>query len=115
MANRKCGRAGCWFALAFSLFAVGCQSEYGGQLLPSAHWQSDDVQYFPPGPEFKLSREAAALAAVRRQDGSRRPGSINPLPAPAPAPAGAAPIPAEAIPADPAAAPADPAAAAPGT
>jgi hypothetical protein len=23
----------------------------------------DDVQYFPPGPEFKLSREAAAMKA----------------------------------------------------
>jgi hypothetical protein len=25
----------------------------------------DDVQYFPPGPEFKLSREAAALQAAQ--------------------------------------------------
>jgi hypothetical protein len=29
--------------------------------LPSAYYISDDVQYFAKGPEFKLSREAAAM------------------------------------------------------
>ena len=41
--------------------SVGCQSDYAGQTLPSPYWQKDDIQYFPPGPEFKLSREAAAM------------------------------------------------------
>ncbi len=36
----------------------------GGQTLPSPHYLTDDVQYFAPGPEFKLSREAAATKAV---------------------------------------------------
>ena len=36
---------------------------FGGQVLPSAYYQSDDVQYFAPGPEFKLTREAAAMKA----------------------------------------------------
>jgi len=27
----------------------------------------DDVQYFAPGPEFKLSREAAALQQAKAQ------------------------------------------------
>jgi hypothetical protein len=27
----------------------------------------DDIQYFSPGPEFKLSREAAALKAYRAE------------------------------------------------
>ena len=35
----------------------------GGQVLPSPWYQTDDVQYFAPGPEFKCSREAAALKA----------------------------------------------------
>jgi hypothetical protein len=43
---------------------VGCQSDFNGQTLPSAWWQGDDVQYFPPGHEFKLYREAAAMKAA---------------------------------------------------
>lgn len=39
---------------------AGCQVDVGGQTLPSPYYQQDDIQYFPPGPEFKLSREAAA-------------------------------------------------------
>ena len=53
--------------LALALFAgvglTGCQTDVGGQSLPSPYYMSDDVQYFPPGPEFKLSREAAAMKA----------------------------------------------------
>ena len=40
---------------------TGCQMDVGGQTLPSPYYITDDVQYFPPGPEFKLSREAAAM------------------------------------------------------
>ena len=54
-----------------SLFAIsgatGCQVDVGGQTLPSPYYLSDDVQYFPPGPEFKLSREAAAQKAAREE------------------------------------------------
>lgn len=42
---------------------TGCQVDVGGQTLPSPTYFSDDVQYFPPGPEFKLAREAAAMRA----------------------------------------------------
>jgi hypothetical protein len=28
---------------------------------------TDDVQYFPPGPEFKLSQEAAAQSAFKQE------------------------------------------------
>jgi hypothetical protein len=28
---------------------------------------TDDVQYFPPGPEFKLQREAAAQKAYKEE------------------------------------------------
>lgn len=43
---------------------TGCQVQVGGQTLPSPWWHYDDVQYFPPGNEFKLSREAAAMKAA---------------------------------------------------
>jgi len=42
---------------------TGCQVETGGQTLPSPYYLKDDVQYFPPGSEFKLAREAAAQKA----------------------------------------------------
>ena len=32
-----------------------------GQTLPSPWYLTDDVQYYAPGPEFKLAREAAAM------------------------------------------------------
>jgi hypothetical protein len=45
---------------------TGCQIENGGQTLPSPYYMKDDVQYFPPGPEFKLAREAAAMKAYNQ-------------------------------------------------
>lgn len=45
--------------------STGCQTDINGQTLPSANYLSDDVQYFAPGLEFKLSREAAALREAR--------------------------------------------------
>ena len=44
-----------------SLAATGCQMDIAGQTLPSPYYLTDDVQYYAPGPEFKLAREAAAL------------------------------------------------------
>lgn len=46
--------------LATSAF-TGCQIDVAGQTLPSPYYLTDDVQYFAPGPEFKLAREAAAM------------------------------------------------------
>jgi hypothetical protein len=46
---------------------TGCQIESGGQTLPSPYYMHDDVQYFPPGPEFKLAREAAAMKAYNHE------------------------------------------------
>ena len=40
---------------------TGCQVDVGGQTLPSPYYLTDDVQYFPAGPEFKLSNEAQAM------------------------------------------------------
>ena len=44
-----------------SLAVTGCQMDIAGQTLPSPYYLQDDVQYYAPGPEFKLAREAAAL------------------------------------------------------
>jgi hypothetical protein len=44
---------------------TGCQIVEAGQTLPSAYYIQDDIQYFPPGPEFKLQREAAAMKAYK--------------------------------------------------
>ena len=44
-----------------STASVGCQSTIGGQTLPSAYYLRDDLQYFPAGPEFKLTRQVQAL------------------------------------------------------
>lgn len=89
----------CGLGLAAALGLTGCQMDIGGQTLPSPYWQTDDMQYFPPGPEFKLSREAAAMKAFK-QDQARagapagQPPALPPgqaAPGPAPAPDDAAP------------------------
>jgi hypothetical protein len=80
--------------LATALGLSGCQMDIGGQTLPSPYWQSDDVQYFPPGPEFKLSREAAAMKAFK-QDQLRSGQPMQPGGPPVPAAQGPAPAPAD--------------------
>ncbi len=53
----------CGAVLATAVTATGCQVSVNGQTLPSPYYIYDDVQYFPPGPEFKLSEEAALMKA----------------------------------------------------
>jgi len=60
----------CALGLLTLATSSGCQSVYGGQLLPSPWYLTDDVQYFAPGPEFKLAREAAALKEARAEQAS---------------------------------------------
>jgi hypothetical protein len=52
--------------------ATGCQVDIGGQTLPSGFYLEDDVQYFPPGPEFKLSREAAAMKTYAEEQAAQQ-------------------------------------------
>ncbi|MEM9656811.1 MAG: hypothetical protein AAF961_00485 [Planctomycetota bacterium] len=47
--------------------STGCQIDVAGQTLPSPYHLTDDVQYYAPGPEFKLAREAAVLAEQRAE------------------------------------------------
>ncbi|MEX0793449.1 MAG: hypothetical protein WD045_09960 [Pirellulaceae bacterium] len=51
---------------------VGCQSDIGGQTLPSAYFLDDDVQYFAEGHEFKLQREADAMEQIRAEQELRQ-------------------------------------------
>lgn len=62
----------CGAAIVSAFATTGCQMSIGGQTLPSAYYLKDDLQYFPKGSEFKLSREAAALKeATARQNANR--------------------------------------------
>ncbi len=57
----------CGLGLFITASSIGCQSYVGGQMLPSPYYLSDDIQYFPPGTEFKLSKEAAAQATYKEE------------------------------------------------
>ena len=61
--------AGLLLLAAGGLSLTGCQVDVGGQTLTSAYYLQDDIQYFPAGPEFKLSKEAAALKAYKKEQG----------------------------------------------
>jgi hypothetical protein len=58
--------------LISALGLTGCQIDVGGQTLPSPWYLQDDVQYFPPGPQFPLSKEAAVQKSVSQEDIQRR-------------------------------------------
>jgi len=53
----------CGVVLAAAVTTTGCQVSMNGQTLPSPYYIHDDVQYFPPGPEFKLTEEATQMKA----------------------------------------------------
>ena len=70
------GSFNCRHPLRISLLALGllagtgltgCQVETGSQTLPSPYYMTDDVQYHPPGSEFKLAKEAAAMKAYNQE------------------------------------------------
>ncbi len=66
-------RIACSVGLLTTIGITGCQVDIGGQTLPSPNYQSDDIQYFPPGPEFKLSREAAVQKAFKEEQEGQAP------------------------------------------
>ena len=57
----------CGCAIVSCFATTGCQVSIGGQTLPSGYFLQDDIQYFPRGPEFKLSKEAAELKEARAE------------------------------------------------
>ena len=44
------------------------RAEVEGQMLPSAHYMDDDVQYFAPGADFGLARDKAGAAALQEYE-----------------------------------------------
>ena len=58
--------------LMLSAVSTGCwQTTISGQTLPSAYYLDDDVQYFPSGPEQKLSNQIRAMGRYKaEQQGS---------------------------------------------
>ena len=63
--HARCLVAAC--GLAIIALGSGCQVVENGQTLPSPWYLYDDIQYFAPGPEFKLAREAAAQKAYKAE------------------------------------------------
>lgn len=61
-----------------ALANTGCQVVEAGQTLPSPYYISDDIQYFAPGPEFKLQREAAAQKAYKNDLEAQQAGRQGP-------------------------------------
>jgi hypothetical protein len=91
-------RLALWAGLAVGwiLPSVGCQVDYAGMTLPSGKYMYDDVQYFPPGPDFPWANTQAATQRARMQamgiDTGAVPGLATPLPGqPGAAPAGTPP------------------------
>jgi hypothetical protein len=59
-------------ALIGSLGLSGCMAEYNGQNLPSPYYLGSQIQYFPAGPEFKLTNEAQAQKEYRETEAQRQ-------------------------------------------
>ena len=71
-------------ALITVVASAGCQTTVGGQVLPSAYYLQDDVQYFPAGPQDKLFAERRALEQYKAgQTEETGPPVASPQPAPA--------------------------------
>jgi len=69
-------RCGALLTATAALAATGCQVEMAGQTLPSPYYLTDDVQYYAPGPGFKLAREAAAMQEQAAADISEPQGGF---------------------------------------
>jgi len=72
MKSRSLSMILCGAAIVSAFATTGCQMSVGGQTLPSAYFLKDDLQYFVKGPEFKLTREAAANKKARAEAAARR-------------------------------------------
>jgi hypothetical protein len=90
-------------ALITAVSSSGClsapwgflQTNIGGQVMPSAYYLQDDVQYFPAGPQDKVFNERRALeqykAGQLEETGPAVAAPSAPPAAPGPPPPAAAP------------------------
>jgi len=58
--------------LLATICCIGCQTAPAGNPLPSPNYLDGQVQYFPTGPKFKLTQEAAAMKAHSEQQASQQ-------------------------------------------
>src|SRR5579871_2738325 len=59
--------------LAPGIYMTSCSSKTENPTLPSIN-SGQDLQYFPPGPEFKLTRQVQAIEEYKlRQQGKQSP------------------------------------------
>ncbi len=65
------------FAALLLISSIGCQAEYAGLTLPTGKYLYDDVQYFPPGPDFPMARTQAALRRARLRSEGLDPSNIS--------------------------------------
>ena len=72
--RRTAARAALLLIAAGGLSMAGCQVDVGGQTLPSAYYLQDDIQYFPAGPEFKLSNQVQAMEEYKLEREKLRAG-----------------------------------------
>jgi hypothetical protein len=61
-------------------FSSGCQTTIGGQTLPSAYYLRDDIQYFPAGPEFQLTKQVQAIEDYKASQAALEEGLSAPAP-----------------------------------
>ncbi|HEY2761361.1 MAG TPA: hypothetical protein VGI75_11470 [Pirellulales bacterium] len=47
-------------------------AEYNGQNLPSPYYLGSQIQYYPAGPEFKLTNEAQSQKEYRETEAQRQ-------------------------------------------
>ena len=60
--------------------ATGCQSTYNGQSLPSPYYLQEPVQYYSPGPWYKLQGEADQMKLYSDQANQQNPTPPAPVP-----------------------------------
>jgi hypothetical protein len=71
----------CAMALCGSALAFANRAPVREALVPEpspSYYISENIQFFPPGPEFKLQREAAAMKAYKTDLEARQAGCAAP-------------------------------------
>jgi hypothetical protein len=61
---------------------TGCQATYNNQTLPSPYYLSNNIQYYPPGPWFKLQHEADNMKLYNEQAAQQQGAPPAPQPPP---------------------------------
>jgi hypothetical protein len=64
--STSCGFTG-FAGLLMLTISMGCRSEYGGHRPTAEEIMNGSVQYYAPGPEFKLANEAATMKAAEEE------------------------------------------------